>query len=104
MQLDFVAQGRRLILLQLFPLPASLQAMSFLKMILTLLGAAAAVIVGLLTAAAFVIGSLFFHARRPRTHHDGHSTSSGRQRVRPGMSGDVIDVTATEVPAEPSNR
>ena len=81
--------------------------MRLLRILLTGLFAAFALIAGLFIAAfgilAYGIGRLLGRNVRVRTQFNVPRRATPRPPVNPGR-GDVIDVTATEVPADPLPR
>jgi len=76
-----------------------------LRALLTFLGAAIAVVVGLFTAAAIaVVAAVVFVAQRLLGRKRPPSRPTWSQSARPARSDDVIDVTATEVRTDPHLR
>lgn len=82
--------------------------MRIFRILLTGLIAAIALMVGLFVAAIGLIALAFSRlVGRPRTQPSPspHANAGGsRARAMPVDSGDVIDVTATEVPADSARR
>ena len=83
--------------------------MRFLRFLFGALFAVFALVAGLATAAVVALaGALIFAVRRLLRHTakpvgtSGHSRPVQRRRVQP--SGDVIEVSATEVPVESSRQ
>lgn len=76
--------------------------MRLLKVLLTGLFAAFAVVAGLVVAA--VIALVFAIRRLLGNSHPSHRPTHRRARTTAAQASDVIEVTATEVPAEPPSR
>jgi hypothetical protein len=76
-----------------------------IKAILSLLGAVLALFMGLMTVAAIAaVAAVYFVVQRLRGHGRPANPPARPSRTRPAASGDVIDVTATEVRNEPPGR
>lgn len=77
--------------------------MRWLKMLLAVVGAVLAATIGLFAVAIFAVGLLAYLVGRlllRRARRDSLSTPAPRVGRKPAASGDIIEVTATEVPAE----
>jgi hypothetical protein len=76
-----------------------------LKAILALIGAALALLMGLMTVAAIAVAAaVYFVVQRLLGRGRPAQPPLAPRRTRPAASGDVIDVTATEVRNDPPAR
>jgi len=76
-----------------------------IKAILALIGAALAMLMGLMTVAAIAVAAaVYFVVQRLLGRGRLAPRPAAPRRARPVASGDVIDVTATEVRTDPPAR
>ena len=90
---------------QLLSGSAGLNTVQLIKAILALIGAALAMLMGLVTVAAIAVAAaVYFVVQRLLGRGRPGNPPVRPSRTRPAASGDVIDVTATEVRNDPPAR